>query len=145
MANSIAFTIPGTPVAKGRAKFARRGNFVTTYTPDKTARYENLVALAGQAMMGVTETDPGRPLLEGPVELRVMAYMPIPASWSMKKQRAAALGEILPISRPDLDNCIKSIKDGCNKVIWKDDSQVVDIIAKKRYGAPRVEIEIVRI
>ena len=103
------------------------------------------VALAGQAMMGVTETDPGRPLLEGPVELRVMAYMPIPASWSMKKQRAAALGEILPISRPDLDNCIKSIKDGCNKVIWKDDSQVVDIIAKKRYGAPRVEIEIVRI
>jgi Holliday junction resolvase RusA-like endonuclease len=54
MTNStpISFTIPGEPVAKGRAKFARRGNFVTTYTPDKTARYENLVKLAAQQAMG---------------------------------------------------------------------------------------------
>jgi Holliday junction resolvase RusA-like endonuclease len=139
MSDSIVFTIPGVPVAKGRAKFARRGNFVTTYTPDKTARYENLVKLAAQDAMGDV------PPFETSIELRVMAYMPIPASWSMKKQRAAALGEITPISRPDLDNIVKAIKDGCNTVAWKDDSQVIDLIAKKRYGAPRVEIEIVRI
>lgn len=136
MSDIIAFTIPGNPVAKGRAKFARRGNFVTTYTPEKTARYENLVALAAQQAMG------NNPLLEIGVELRVMAYMPIPASWSLKKQRAAALGEIMPTSKPDLDNVIKAIKDGCNKITWKDDSQVVDLISRKRYGVPRVEVEI---
>lgn len=145
MTDCIAFKIPGQPVAKGRAKFARRGNFVTAYTPDKTARYENLVKLAAQAAMGVTIFDIGNPPLEGPVELSVMAYMSIPASWSMKKQRAAALGEIMPTSKPDLDNVIKAIKDGCNKVAWKDDSQVVDLISKKRYGVPRVEVEIRRL
>ncbi len=139
MSDIIAFTIPGNPVAKGRAKFARRGNFVTTYTPEKTVRYENLVALAAQQAMGIT------PLFETGVELRVIAYMPIPASWSMKKQRAAALGELTPISKPDLDNVVKAIKDGCNKVAWKDDSQVIDLVAKKRYGMPRVEVAIRRI
>jgi Holliday junction resolvase RusA-like endonuclease len=71
--------------------------------------------------------------------------MPIPAIWSMKKQRAAALGELTPISKPDLDNVVKAIKDGCNKVAWKDDSQVIDLVAKKRYGMPRVEVAIRRI
>ena len=39
------FEVMGTPVAKGRPKFARRGNFVSTYTPEKTVNYENLVQL----------------------------------------------------------------------------------------------------
>lgn len=134
--STISFTIPGEPVAKGRAKFARRGNFVTTYTPDKTARYENLVKLAAQQEMG--ETAPA----EGACSLVVRAFMAIPASWSMKKQRAAALGELTPTKRPDLDNIVKAIKDGANGVTWKDDSQVVDVRASKRYGTPRVEVEV---
>ena len=32
-------------------------------------------------------------------------------------------GELLPTTKPDLDNLIKGIKDGCNKVIWHDASQ----------------------
>lgn len=134
----VAFTVPGEPVAKGRAKFARRGNFVTTYTPEKTARYENLVKLAAEAAMAEHHLT----LLEGPVELRVFAVRSIPASWSAKKRLAAAAGELRPITKPDLDNIVKAIKDGCNKVVWLDDSQVCDIQSKKRYGDPRVEVEI---
>lgn len=37
------FTIPGTPVGKGRPKFSRAGAGVRTYTPEKTASYETLV------------------------------------------------------------------------------------------------------
>jgi len=138
MTIQIAFTVPGEPVAKGRAKFARRGAFVTTYTPEKTARYENLVKLAAEAAMEAKRYS----MLEGPVELRVFAVRSIPASWSQKKQRQAAAGELFPTTKPDLDNVVKAIKDGCNKVVWKDDSQVIDIVAKKRYGEPRVEIEV---
>jgi len=47
-AATIAFVIPGTPVGKGRPKFARRGNFVSTYTPEKTASYENLVRVKAE-------------------------------------------------------------------------------------------------
>lgn len=33
VASRVEFIVPGTPVAKGRPKFARRGAHVTTYTP----------------------------------------------------------------------------------------------------------------
>uniref|UniRef100_UPI0015890B54 RusA family crossover junction endodeoxyribonuclease n=1 Tax=Burkholderia ambifaria TaxID=152480 RepID=UPI0015890B54 len=54
-AQRVEFVVPGTPVAKGRPKFARRGAHVTTYTPEKTERYENLVKLAARAAMRSTE------------------------------------------------------------------------------------------
>jgi Holliday junction resolvase RusA-like endonuclease len=81
----------------------------------------------------------------GAVALTVRAYMGIPTSWSQKKQRAVASGEITPTKRPDLDNIVKAIKDGANGVAWVDDSQVVDVSASKRYGTPRVEVEVVEI
>lgn len=136
MPTTITFTIPGEPVAKGRARSFVRNGHVAHYTPEKTARYENLVKLAAQQAMG--EKTPA----EGAVALIVRAFMGIPTSWSQKKQRAAALGEITPTKRPDLDNIVKAVKDGANGVTWKDDSQVVDVRASKRYGTPRVEVEV---
>lgn len=135
MTQTISFTIPGEPVAKGRARsFIRAGN-IAHYTPDKTARYENLVKLAAQQAMA-------RAPLEGSVSLTIRAFFSIPVSWSLKKQRAAALGELRHTKRPDLDNVVKAIKDGANGVVWKDDSQVDDVRASKRYGQPRVEVEV---
>lgn len=128
------FSVHGEPVAKGRARSFIRNGHVAHYTPDKTARYENLVKLAAQQAVG------GMPPASGACSLVVRAYMGIPASWSQKKQRMAAMGEILPTKRPDLDNIVKAIKDGANKVLWGDDSQVVDVRASKRYGTPRVEV-----
>ncbi|WP_369952181.1 RusA family crossover junction endodeoxyribonuclease [Ralstonia syzygii] len=136
MTDTITFTIPGEPVAKGRARSFVRNGHVAHYTPEKTARYENLVKLAAQQAMG--DMAPA----EGAVALIVRAFMGIPTSWSQKKQRAAALGEITPTKRPDLDNIVKAVKDGANGVTWKDDSQVVDVRASKRYGTPRVEVEV---
>lgn len=42
-------------------------------------------------------------------------------------------------SRWDLDNAIKSVADGLTGVAYKDDRQVVDITAVKRYTLPREE------
>lgn len=138
MADTITFTIPGEPVAKGRARSFIRAGHVAHYTPEKTARYENLVKLAAQQAMDRADVPP----LEGPVALVVRAFLGIPKSWSLKKQRQAAIGEITPTKRPDLDNIVKAIKDGANGVTWKDDSQVIDVRASKRYGTPRVEVEV---
>ena len=59
----ITFTVPGNPVGKGRAKAARRGKFITMYTPEKTASYESLVAFAGNVAMSGSE------LITGPVSV----------------------------------------------------------------------------
>jgi len=41
--------------------------------------------------------------------LRVIAYMPIPESWSAKTKAAAIAGDIMPITRPDFENIAKLI------------------------------------
>jgi Holliday junction resolvase RusA-like endonuclease len=73
--------------------------------------------------------------LAGPVELHVLLYMQIPASYSKVKRARAISGDLRPTSKPDLDNVVKGIKDACNKIVWGDDSQVVRIVASKHYAA----------
>ena len=134
---AIAFVIPGTPVGKGRPKFARRGSYVTTYTPEKTAIYENLVKVKAQEAMN------GRPAIEGAVSVVVALYVTPPASWSQKKQRAALAGELYPTSKPDVDNVIKGIFDACNEIVWRDDKQACDVRVIKRYDhTARAAVEV---
>lgn len=124
----ISFVVPGTPVGKGRPKFARRGAFVTTYTPEKTASYENLVKVkAEEAMIGCA-------IIEGAVSVQIELMVTPPASWSQKKQRAALEGSIFPTSKPDMDNVIKGLFDACNEIVWRDDKQVADLQVRKRYA-----------
>ena len=124
----IEFTVPGEPVAKGRARAFIRAGKINHYTPPKTVAYEKLVRLyATQAMHG-------RQPLTGPVALTVTAYFSIPNSWSLKKQREAKHGIIHHTKTPDLDNSIKSVQDAINGIIWVDDCQVIQIQASKRYA-----------
>ena len=48
--------------------------------------------------------------------------------------------------RPDLSNLIKFIEDAANGVIWKDDSLIVELQAKKVYDFnPRTEMIIIEV
>ena len=55
MTFAVTFTVDGNPVAKGRPRFAKRGKFVQTYTPQKTKDYESLVMDAASNAMGSSE------------------------------------------------------------------------------------------
>lgn len=123
----VSFTVPGQPVAKGRARISTFGGQVRSYTPEKTRRYENQVsAYAAEAMRNM-------PLMGGPVEVVVQAFMMVPASWSLKKRLSAIAGQIKPVTKPDLDNIVKAL-DGINGVIVVDDSQIVKLTATKQYA-----------
>ena len=110
---------------KGRPRLTRNGH---AFTDEKTRNYENLVKLlAMQAMekAGATVTDK-------PVKATINAYFEIPKSYTKKKLQAIFDGEIKP-AKPDIDNIIKSLLDGCNKIIFKDDVQIFAITATKNY------------
>lgn len=130
----VRFTIPGDPVAKGRPRFTRFGK---PYPADKTVRFENLVTLAYR------EACPDRIPFDGAVTLSVDAYFSVPKSWPNKK-RLAALDNILrKTTKPDLDNVVKSVSDGLNKVAWVDDAQVCELHSWKGFSEnPRTEVEI---
>ena len=125
----IIFTVPGTPVGKGRPRFARRSAFVTTYTPEKTASYENLVKLkAEEAMVG-------RDLISGAVAVTILLFITPPTSWSNKKMLQALNHEILPTTKPDIDNVTKQLMDAMTRQgFWKDDVQVVELHCRKIYA-----------
>lgn len=125
----IDFIVPGQPVPKGRPKFARRGKNVVAYTPAKTASYEALVQRAAGAAMA------GRAPTARPVKLIVNLALQVPVSWSKKRQAMAIAGTIRATKKPDADNVLKGLKDGCNGIVWNDDAQVVCIELWKAYGA----------
>lgn len=132
----LEFTIPGEPVAKGRPRMTRQGR---AYTPQKTVNYETLI----KECFAVAYPD--HQPLTGPLGLKIDAHFTIPASWSQKKQLAAQNYAILPTKRPDVDNLIKCM-DALNGIAWRDDSQIVSVLANKFYSTrPRLEIEITEV
>ena len=136
--NEIQFIVPGQPVGKGRAKAARRGKFITMYTPQKTVNYEGLVAHAAHVAMN------GRDLVTGACSVELDIRVMIPESWSNKRKTLAVNGALAPTKKPDIDNVEKGIFDGMNGVVWKDDVQVVQVTKRKRYAETPGVVVIVR-
>lgn len=109
-------TIKTVPVPKGRPRFY--GNHAVT--PPKTREYEKLVRQSWTHGM-----------LEGPLQVHMMFYMPIPQSYSRKKQlELIGTGHL---KKPDLDNLVKSVLDGLQGVCFENDSQVCELAASKTY------------
>lgn len=129
MTAPVTITVLGEPKGKGRGRVGRLANGrPVVFTPSATRTYEGRLQDAASAEMG------GRPPMEGPVEVHMLAQFLVPASWSKKKQAAALCGEIRPTKKPDGDNILKCC-DALNKMVWRDDSQIVKATVEKRYGA----------
>lgn len=115
------------PIAKARPRFFVKGNYVGAYNPQTTEEGKWLLLAKGQ----ITETFFNNEALY----LRVEFIMPVPKSSPKKFKKRVETGEIIwHTKKPDLDNLIKFIKDNLSKVLWRDDSQVVEIEACKHYG-----------
>ena len=130
------FTVPGTPVAKGRPRVTKWG----AYTPEKTVNYENLVQFS--YIEKYKDTDP----LEGYLKIEMYFFMPILESTSKKRKKLMVERKILPDKKPDLDNMMKSIADSLNGIAYKDDKQILEAHIYKFYAEePRAEVIITKI
>jgi len=130
----VKFTIPGEPKGKQRPRVVSKGGFARAYTPKETVNYENLVALSYQVQVGEKK-------IHGPIDATIIAYFSIPNSISNKKKEMLKTETIPHIKKPDIDNIVKAISDGCNKIAFDDDSQIYNLTASKYYSEnPRVEV-----
>lgn len=125
----VTFEVPGDPHGKGRPKFARRGNFVQTYTDAKTVSYEDLVRF--HANIAMIDLAP----IEGPVAVYIYIKLAVPKSYSKKRTEACLSGLERPTKKPDWDNVAKSICDAMNGIVYQDDTQIVDAYVTKVYAA----------
>lgn len=119
---AVSFTVEGEPVSKSRARVTRSGH---AYTPKKTRDAEAVIAWEYRR---ATASPPDPDGLYSVTALFV------------SKQRY----------RRDVDNMLKLVLDGLNKTAWEDDSQVVEVTARKRFAggvgdAARTEVTVVRV
>lgn len=112
----ISFVINHQPLPKQRPRVGKGGR---VYTPTKTRKYENLVAETTALNMQ------GKEMLTGDLSLSILLY---------RKGR----------KRADVDNLIKSVADGMQKVAFNDDQQFVEKHARVIYEAeePRTVVNI---
>ncbi len=130
----IEFIVPGAAVPKGRPRFTKSGH---VYSPTKTRDYEAMIAvLAKESMLGKEPTTDA-------VSVDIEVTVAVPKSFT-KDNRSLALNRVLfPIKGFDLDNVVKSVSDGMNKIVFVDDKQVVKFSARKVYGEePMVTIKV---
>ncbi len=136
----INFVLPGKPVAQGRPRFYRKGNFVVATDPKPSKVYKADIAYIAQK---AREEAGLEGMFEGPLGMQILAYFPCPKSkWRVKNPRP----EEHHSKRPDADNIAKSVKDGLSGVLYHDDGQISELIVRKRIAAqgdgPRIEVEL---
>lgn len=124
---SLSFTVFGTPKPKGSARGfvamkAGKARAIVTNDNKGAKGWETAVRYAAQDVAGE------QPLFEGAVELSIAFYLQRPKSVSDKKRPFMT-------TAPDCSKLVRCTEDALNEVIWKDDCQVVSILASKRYAA----------
>lgn len=131
--SEIFFVVMGEPAGKGRPRFTKQGH---TYTPPKTAAYEQAVRMAWKHMDG------GAIAARSPLKAEIKAYFAVPVSASPK--RAKAMDGTPCTKRPDADNIAKIILDALNGLAYEDDAAVYDVRVEKRWTihGGRVEVRI---
>jgi len=128
--SNLTFSISMSPQGKDRPRFARtQTGHVRTYNTRKTKYAEQMIRAAWN--------DAGAIMLnDGPVELTIIAYLQRPKTHFRASGQLSAAGERSehPTKKPDASNIAKLVEDALNTCAWHDDSQVVDLIVKKRWA-----------
>lgn len=124
-------------VVEGKIKGKARPRFNTrtgrAFTPGDTITYENWIKCCYQEQDGK--------FIDGPVKARIEVYYKIPKSYTKKRVQAIRDGLEMPLKKPDIDNCIKIIFDSLNGIAYKDDNQIVEVVAIKKWTEEQERIE----
>ncbi|MFF2174955.1 RusA family crossover junction endodeoxyribonuclease [Lysinibacillus sp. NPDC058147] len=135
--NVLKIEIPGDVQAQQRPKFSSFGNNVSVRDPKESKDYKSFVRL-------VAAEHAPESLITEEIRLSIDVYLKIPKKYHTKPKMALIhAGKLRPTTKPDIDNLAKGIKDGLSKVVWHDDSQVTELVARKWYSDnPRAEVTI---
>lgn len=112
-------TYHAEPVALGRPRMSRFG----AYTPKKSVLYQQ------DFLKSILPLD--HEPIQGPIKISMTFCHARPARLKTKHN---TVSRIPKTTKPDIDNLIKMVLDVLTKAdVWKDDNQVVSVIAEDWY------------
>jgi Holliday junction resolvase RusA-like endonuclease len=123
MTDVLEFVVPGALVPKQRARQGKGGHW---YTPPETRAYEQAISAYGTT----TRLRHRWPTADASSEFEVTINL------------------FLPDARArDVDNIAKSVLDGLNQNIWKDDRQVARLVVNRHVDRerPHTRVSIARL
>ncbi len=116
---TMEFFVPGEAKPKARPRFAKATGHA--YTPKRTQDEEAVIRAT--AMRWMQRNGMSQPW-DGPLTAEVTALIDKPKDWWEGKEPG----------RGDVDNYAKLVTDALNKVVFKDDRQIVELVARKGYS-----------
>lgn len=145
MTRALSFTVVGLPATKGSGRAViSNSTGKAFYKPDnpRTKGWQQTIANAA-ALELQREANAELRFEQGPIALECCFYLPRPQALLTKRNAPI---DHPHVKKPDLDKLTRACKDALTRVVWTDDSQVIDLVARKRYCAagafPRVEITV---
>lgn len=136
----LTFTVYGIAQQMGSKRaFVPKGwtRPIITDSNRNLKTWQTLVAEVAQCAIRDLPPQERRLLLDG-VRLTVAFYFPRPKSLGKRVT--------VHLKAPDLDKAVRALGDALSQIVFRDDVQVVDLIAMKRYApageVPRVEVRV---
>lgn len=139
MGHELVIEVRGEAVGKAAPRFSPKTG--RAYTATKSQ------AWMGQVQQAALAVAPEQPW-EGPVSVSIVVTRAYTGAirGSKSKLAKAERGEILPVSKPDVDNYAKGVHDALSGVVYRDDAQIVMSIVSKQYGdKPHTTIVVQRV
>lgn len=121
-----SFWFDGSVVPMQRPRATKSGH---VYVPNKTKECEALIRDAYLKQYASDEP------LDGAIKIEINIFRHMTKAIAKSKSKIASVQchYLLPVTKPDLSNMIKTVEDALNGCAYKDDAQITDIVAHKRY------------
>jgi len=143
---TLAFTVFGVAQPKGNMRPFLVTNKQTgmkvpilTESNRNVKSWQQLVAEGASRALGTLPKE-DRHLVTDGVRLVVGFYLPRPKKYQKRGCNPAHL------TAPDLDKLARGVLDALTRVLWVDDSQVIELVARKDYAgvddAPHVDVRV---
>lgn len=129
---TISFTVLGVARPKGSTRaFMRPGMKFPIVTSDNKS-----VKGWEQSVRAAIQQHASGVFFEGPVSVSITFHLPRPKSLAKRIEEHT--------KKPDVDKLARGSLDAMKGVLWNDDSQVTELVARKRYAddQPRADISV---
>lgn len=125
----ISFYVPGTPKPAGSKRAIVNRFSGKAYVIDACEKSRDWKTTVAQVANDYYSGD----IISVPIVLQIDFYFPRPKG---HRKPCGQLRENAPsakTTKPDLTKIIRAVEDALTGIIWRDDSQVVEIVARKKY------------